>query len=224
MPRQLDEKEVEKIWRTFLTTGTIGDSQSLSKLDKLLDSRRLARRLPREPRCRICYVPFKGLGGWIIRRYTGRGPSKMNPQMCNICEQFAEKYRGGAEVEMSIVFADVRGSTTLAESMNTTAFSRLMNQFFRVTTDVMIQSDAMIEKFIGDGVTGLYVPGYAGPEHARVAVKAAQAILYATGHGDPGGAWIPVGVGVHTGIAYFGVVGQEHGPIDISALGDRATG
>lgn len=224
MPHHMDKQTIENAWRMFLTQGVAPDFHHLSPLESLLertfDMRKVARRLPREPRCRLCYVPFGGVGGWIARRYFKRGPSRLNPRMCNICELFAEKYQGGAEVELSIVFADVRGSTSLAEKMSSEEFSQLINRFFRVTTDVMMESDAFIEKFIGDGVTGLYVPGFAGPQHARMAAKAAQSILYATGHADPEGAWIPVGVGVHTGVAFIGAVGQEDGPWDIAALGD----
>jgi adenylate cyclase len=64
------------------------------------------------------------------------------------------------------------------------------------------------------------VPGFAGPEHARVAVDAARKVLKATGHDDPAGPWIPVGVGVHTGIAYVGSVEVTEGISDIALLGD----
>jgi adenylate cyclase len=64
------------------------------------------------------------------------------------------------------------------------------------------------------------VPGIAGPQHAQKAIEAALMILRDTGHADPGGPWIPVGVGVHTGIAYLGTVGTRGGAIDFTALGD----
>lgn len=85
---------------------------------------------------------------------------------------------------------------------------------------MLIQTNALVEKLIGDEVTGLYVPGFAGPQQAQRAVEAAQQILRATGHGRPEGPWIPVGVGVHTGLAYIGSVGRSDGLTDIAALGD----
>ena len=117
----------------------------------------------------------------------------------------------------------MRGSTTLAEKMVPSEFSRLIDRFYRVATDILVDADAWIEKLIGDEVTGLFIPGYAGPHHARLAVEAAQAILQATGHSSPEGPWIPVGVGVHTGIAYVGTVGKGGGMIEITALGDPST-
>jgi adenylate cyclase len=144
----------------------------------------------------------------------------MNPRLCNVCEQYAAKNLGGAEIELSMLFADVRGSTTLAEQMSTTEFSRLISRFYQVGTDVMVHSDALVDKLIGDEVTGLYVPGLAGPDHARVAIEAAKLLLAVTGHSDTDGPWVPVGAGVHTGVAFVGAVGSEQGLTDITTLGD----
>jgi adenylate cyclase len=101
-------------------------------------------------------------------------------------------------------------------------FGRLINRFFYAATRELFKSNGMVEKLIGDAVTGFFVPGIAGPEHARMAVVAAQSILRATGHGDPEGPWVPVGVGVHTGNAYVGAVSSGGGASDISVLGDTA--
>ncbi len=131
------------------------------------------------------------------------------------------KHPGGAEVELSLLFVDVRGSTTLAEGMSATEFSRLMNRFYRVATDVLIRTDAFIDKLIGDEVMAVYIPILAGSEPAHKALQAAQELLRATGHGEPGGPWLPVGVGVHTGTAFFGTVtGAEGALSDFTALGD----
>ncbi len=49
-------------------------------------------------------------------RVIGRGLSRLTLQFCRTCQDLASKHIGGAEVEVSLVFADVRGSTSLAES------------------------------------------------------------------------------------------------------------
>ncbi len=149
-------------------------------------------------------------------------PSKLNPQLCNECEMFAERFKGGAEVEVSILFADVRGSTPLAEKMNPMEFSSLINRFYHAATKVLFDSNAMVEKLIGDAVTGFYTTGISGHDHARRAVAAAREILQVTGHHAAGGPWIPVGVGVHTGQAYVGTVNADAGVSDIAVLGDTA--
>ncbi len=121
-----------------------------------------------------------------------------------------------------MLFADVRGSTALAERMSAADFSRLMNRFYAAATDVLIKTDALIDKLIGDEVVAFYLPLLTGPRHARPAVQAAQDLLRATGHGRSGGPWLPVGVGVHTGVAYFGGVGGVDGSVsDWTALGDN---
>jgi len=104
--------------------------------------------------------------------------------------------------------------------MSPTEFSKLINRFYQTATDVMVHSDAFIDKIIGDQVAGMYVPGFAGPDHPRRAIEAAQAILRAAGYGGDAEPWIPLGAGVHTGVAFVGSLGSEHGTHDITVLGD----
>jgi len=157
----------------------------------------------------------------LARTLFGLVPSKMNPQLCNVCERFADRHRGGAEVELSLLFADVRGSTTIAEDMHPSEYGALIDRFYRVTTRILFRRNAFVEKLIGDEVTGFFVPGFAGQDHARAAIEAGQEILVATGHGSEQGPWIPVGVGVHTGIAYVGAISTGAGTSDIALLGDN---
>jgi adenylate cyclase len=144
----------------------------------------------------------------------------MNPQICNVCERFARKHQGGTELETSLLFADVRGSTSLAEKMRAQEFSRLIDRFYRAASRVLFHHGGMVEKLIGDEVTGFFVPAFAGRRHARSAVAAGRDILQATGYGEEDGPWIPVGVGVHTGVAYIGSVGGKGETADIAVLGD----
>jgi adenylate cyclase len=174
--------------------------------------------LPSDPRCKMCGSPFKGWGGFIMH-LLGRDQSRYNPRFCEKCKVF--EHPGGAEVVLTMLFADVRGSTTLAEQMNAREFSNLINRFYKVATHVLIQTDALVDRLIGDEAIGLYLPGFAGPEHPRRAIEAAQELLRLTGHRDPKGPWLPVGIGVHTGPAFVGVVGGDESPADFTALGDH---
>lgn len=174
--------------------------------------------LPSDPRCKLCASPFKGWGGFIMH-LLGRDQSKYNPRFCQKCEVF--DHPGGAEVPLTMLFADVRGSTKIAEQMSTREFSQLINRFYTVASHVLIQSDAMVDRLMGDQAIGLYIPGFAGPEHPRKAIEAARDMLRLTGHYDSKGPWLPVGVGVHTGAAFVGVVGDESSTADFTALGDN---
>jgi adenylate cyclase len=175
--------------------------------------------LPSNPRCKLCAAPFKSWGGTLMRM-IGREQSKYNPRFCQPCDRFDNP--GGAEIELTMLFADVRGSTSIAERMSARDFSQLMNRFYTVASKVLIKTDALVDRLIGDEVIGLFIPGFAGQEHPRRAIEAAQELLELTGHRDIKGPWLPVGVGVHTGPAFVGVVGgTEDNPSDFTALGDN---
>jgi adenylate cyclase len=186
--------------------------------------------IPSRPRCRLCRAPFGAPGSFILRRY-GYTPWAKNPKMCARCfESLAGQSAmcpaaaesgdvRGAEIDVTMLFADVRGSSKLARQMPVFEFSRLMNRFYRVSREVLIEHDAIIEKFVGDEVVGLFIPLMAGTEHVKRAVEAAQALFRATGHGTPEGPWVPLGAGVHTGSAFVGMVGENESS-DFTALGD----
>jgi len=176
--------------------------------------------LPSDPRCTLCLAPFEGPGGTLVRAVLNKRRAVMNPLMCNTCEEGIKKLRYGLELEMSMLFADIRGSTPLAESMNNIDFKRLIDHFYAETTHVLMHSYAMIDKLAGDAVSGYYLPGIAGEDYAKKAIDAGEKMLKVTGHADPKGPWAPVGVGIHTGVAYFGAVGEGDGLVQLTALGD----
>jgi adenylate cyclase len=176
--------------------------------------------IPARERCRSCHAPFTGVGRWLLLLWGQRRYSR-NPRFCNFCFRYVFKRPGGAEVELSYLFVDVRGSTAHAEEMSTADFSRLMNEFYAVATDVLIKSDAFIDKIIGDEVMAIFIPAFTGPNHARPAVQAASQLLSKVEAVEFHGKRIQVGVGVHTGRAFFGTVGGAGGAMsDLTALGD----
>jgi adenylate cyclase len=203
-PRERDEA----FWLEFLTRGDPGERRQ----------RRYLSRLPHGPRCRICAAPFSGVGGTLMR-LVGKGQSAQSPNLCGSCFTFMSANRGGAEIDCTLLFADIRGSTSLAESMSATSFHRLLNRFYEVAAKVVYGHDGIVDKFVGDEVVAAFYPLLAEERHAAQGVAAARALLVATGHGEPGGAWVPIGVGVHTGRAWVGAVG-EHPHVELTAVGD----
>ena len=204
-----DQTSAEGYWRALLS----GEHPGLRR------GRHVLGLLPTNPRCKLCHAPFAGPFVPVMG-LLGKRRSTKNPRFCRDC--LADAPLGGAEIELSLLFADVRGSTALAEGLRPAEFAARMNRFFRAGTDVLIRTDALIDKFMGDEVIGLYVPGFAGPAHARVALQAAQELLRATGHADPDGPWLPIGIGVNTGTAYVGAVGSDSAVSDVTVLGDAA--
>jgi adenylate cyclase len=181
--------------------------------------RRTFRLIPIGPRCKMCSVPFAGVGKVLLSPF-GWKPWEKNPNLCTFCVRYLNKQDvSGAEVDVSFLFADVRRSSELARRVGTMEFTRLMQRFYDVATEVLFAGNGIIEKFVGDEVVGFFVPLLTGPNHAAAAVKAAEQLLRETGHADANGPWLPLGAGVHTGVAFVGMVSRGS-TSDFTAFGD----
>jgi adenylate cyclase len=179
--------------------------------------RRFWRLVPSSPRCKMCYSPFGAPGGPVLR-LIGKGRWPGNPKFCGGCFKDLYQHRQGAEIECSLLFADIRGSTALAESMGAAEFRGLLDRFYDAAMAVLIEHEAVVDKFVGDEVIGIFIPGLTGPEHARGAIDAGLELLRAMGEGADAQR-APIGIGVNSGVAYVGVVGiPEH--LEFTALGD----
>ena len=210
--RRFKVDTVEEMWQKNLTEGNV----------RWRRYRHLFGLLPSNPRCVNCHRPFDGPGGALLRIVQGLRKSDKNPRFCTDCYSFTSQFPGGAEIELTMLFVDVRGSTTIAENMENLEFSQLMNRFYEATINVLVRERAFIDKLVGDEVTALFIPGYAGKKHAQRAVRAGKDLLNVTGHGDPTGPWVPVGVGIHTGTAWVGsIAGASGAAADFTALGDN---
>jgi adenylate cyclase len=129
------------------------------------------------------------------------------------------KHHGGAEISGAMLFADIRGSTSLAERMSSGDYNALLNRFYTTASGVVFDHDGYVDKFVGDELVALFFPLLSGERYTARAVEAAQALLRATGHADPDGPWVPIGAGVHAGLAWFGAVG-EGSHVELTAVGD----
>jgi adenylate cyclase len=214
-----DENMISEVWHTYLTSGAKLKGMHLPWFEHPV-FKPVYRALPAEPRCQMCYIPFGGIGGFISKHLLDVKPSPMNPHICDVCERFAARYPGGTELEVSILFADIRGSTPMAEKMANREFSDLIQRFYTAGTKALYAHDAMIEKFVGDGLAAFFAPAFTGPNHALAAINAGKEILQVTGHGEGKTPWVPVGVGVNTGVAFIGAMKVEGGRNDITILGD----
>jgi len=191
----------EEMWEQMLT----GDYPRLHRM------RRMWGALPSPPRCKLCNAPFRGPGG-VLMRAIAYGPSSLNRRLCKWCIRAISKQPGGAEIEISVLFADVRGSTGIAERLPPEEYSRLIARFYGSAAAVIDDWDGILDKFVGDGAVALFIPGFTEKDHAANAIAAARSLLERT-------PWIPLGVGVHTGTSFVGAVG-EGDATDFTALGD----
>ena len=173
-------------------------------------------RLPSAPRCEACGSPYRGPGGALMR-LVGKAPSRKNPRWCRLCFEMAPP--GGATLTIGVLFADVRGSTALAEQMSPTAFAQTLNRFYSDVTKVIVRH-GIVDKLIGDEVMGLYFPPLtAGGRYVDAMVSDARDLLRAVGYGTAEGSRLDIGVGLDLGPAFVGVIGE--GDVrDFTALGD----
>lgn len=181
----------------------------------------ILRRLPSPPNCKLCAAPFAGPGGAVLRRF-GFARSVVNPQLCNNClTGFVKRGITGAEIPVTLLFADVRGSTSIGESMTPTDFRAYLDLFYRLGSQAILEHDGLVDKLVGDEIIGLFFGGITGPRHAAAGVAAGRALIRAAGKLDatPSGP-IPVGAAVHTGVAYVGTTGPAGAVTDFTALGD----
>jgi adenylate cyclase len=182
--------------------------------------RNFFKKIPSEPRCKLCYSPFNGFGGSLMK-ILGKGPWGRNPSICQMCfTELAKMGVGGVELEVTLLFADIRGSTALAESMSPTDYSAVVNRFFRCATKVIVNNDGIIDQLVGDEVVALFLPAFCGDDHARRAIETATMLVESMARPDGNTIPIPIGVGVHTGIAYVGSVGSADSFTDFTVLGD----
>jgi adenylate cyclase len=81
--------EVEELWREWFMMDAF-------QVEKRLHG--FFPNLPHNPRCEPCHTPLHGIGGLVLGTLFGRRQSNINPRFCNVCEEFAKKHPGGAEV------------------------------------------------------------------------------------------------------------------------------
>jgi adenylate cyclase len=167
------------------------------------------RMLPSDPRCAVCRAPFGGLGGRILRR-LGFGPSRKNPRLCAEC--FEKAPAGGVEMDVGVLFADVRGFTTLAERTDPRDMTAMLNRFYDAAVAVLCRH-AIIDKLVGDQVMALYLPQLLGDGAVEHMLADARQLL-AQAPAD-----LELGVGLDYGPAFVGNVGSGEVK-DFTAIGD----
>jgi len=193
----------------------VGENADLARF------RRVFRRVPASPRCKLCLAPFEGPGGAILR-HVGFARFAGNPAMCvNCVKDFRKSGVTGAEIPITLLFADIRGSTGIGERLEPREFKAFLDCFYRIASDVVLDHDGLVDKFVGDEVIGLFFGGVSGTNHAAAAIAAALDLAERCDRADatPSGP-IPLGTAVHFGTAYVGPSGPPGAVDDFTALGD----
>jgi adenylate cyclase len=180
--------------------------------------RRMWKRVPSSPRCKMCNAPFGGVGRVATKLFM-HGPSNVNPLLCSMCFRSMRDHPGGAEVQIAVLFADIRGSTGIAERTTASGFGRLVQQFYSKAARAIEEHNGILDKFLGDGIMALFLPVFSGQLFVGPAIETGQAILREVDDPELVAGGVRVGVGVHFGDAYVGAIGSDD-RLDFTALGD----
>jgi adenylate cyclase len=122
----------------------------------------------------------------------------------------------GVEVEVSIMFVDVRGFTAFAESAQAPEVVAELNSMFEVIVPIIREHGGHVDKFMGDGLLAVFGAPEGYEDHADRAVAAGLDIVHAVNTFD---ARLEVGVGINTGPVIAGSIGGG-GRLNFSVIGD----
>jgi adenylate cyclase len=159
-------------------------------------------------------IPLTGVLALPFRAF-GVTRSKMNPNICTICERsfrYVKKQRHISETA-TILFADIRGYTNLSEKIDPVALSQIVSIFHDQCAEAIWAHDGIVNKQMGDGLMAIFNFPITNERHAAAAIEAAidiQKRCRAVFEEDfplvgrlPQGA-LGVGVGVHSGQVEIG--------------------
>ena len=120
---------------------------------------------------------------------------------------------GGRTREVTLLFSDIRGFTTLSETQPPEEVVAILNRYFTLQVEVIFRHGGSLDKFIGDAIMAFWGAPLDDPEHARHAVACAldmaDALLAFRNELGEAGKGFDVGIGVHSGPAVVGLIGSE---------------
>jgi len=171
-------------------------------------------------------VPIRGVISAPFRAFGVR-PSRMNPNTCTICELMFTKVMHARKItiDATVMFADLRGYTSLSQSESPDAVSGLLDAFYDECANAIWAYDGLLNKTIGDAVMAVFNFPLVRAEHSGNAVRAARAIqkswcerreALVAAHGLTSSE-LGIGIGIHSGELSFGEFGRSHR--DLTAIG-----
>ena len=150
-------------------------------------------------------------------RLMGIKVSRMNPNLCTICETMFTrvKRRKQIVVPATVLFADLRGYTELAQSATSQDVLETLHGFADDCANAVWERDGIINKFIGDAMLAIFNFPILRDDHVQQAVLTAQDIQRrwaqrTAAMAASGGASIGLGIGIHTGLASIGEIGTAY--------------
>jgi adenylate cyclase len=148
----------------------------------------------------------------MLTRTFGR---YVSPQILDHILAHPERvHLGGERRDLTILFSDIRGFTSISEAAEPEEVVEMLNEYLTRMVEILLAHGGTLDKFIGDAVMGFWNAPAADPEHARHAVACAVAMIEETARIRE--RWIPegkaairIGVGINSGEAVVGNIGAE---------------
>jgi adenylate cyclase len=172
---------------------------------------------------KVALTELRKLHGSVVEKeeHTAALSRFLSPQVARgvVARELLEP----AELELTVIFTDVRGFTRLTESTDPQVMRRLLDEHLTAMSDIVLQRDGMVDKFIGDAVMAVFGAPVRTPDHAERALGCAEAMLVRqeelnekwASEGHPP---FNVGIGVNTGTATAGSVGGAK--LEYTVVGD----
>ena len=122
---------------------------------------------------------------------------------------------GGQEKELTVMFSDIRGFTTLSEGLAPAKLVGLLNEYLSEMTDTLFRHWGTLDKYIGDAIMAFWGAPYPQPDHAERACLAALEMISVlkklqAGWAAEGRPKIEIGVGINSGPVLIGNMGSKH--------------
>ncbi|MDW8295059.1 MAG: adenylate/guanylate cyclase domain-containing protein [Aquificaceae bacterium] len=151
--------------------------------------------------------------------------SYVSPQLLEIILKDPERLRlGGEKREITVLFSDLRGFTTLSEGLDPEKLVSLLNEYLEPMTLIVLEEGGMLDKYIGDAIMAVFNAPVDLEDHrdraCRTALKMLQKLKELnTGFRERFGLELNIGVGINTGYAVVGNMGSRV-RFDYTAIGD----
>jgi adenylate cyclase len=150
----------------------------------------------------------------------------LSPSMAEYVSDHPDQLKlGGEKRELTVFFSDIRGFTTISESLEPEALVELLNVYLGEMTQIVFRHEGMLDKYIGDAVMAVWGAPLPDPEHAKRACEATLEMVSRLRELNE--SWQPrgwptlrIGIGINTGPMVFGNMGSaEH--FSLTVMGDN---
>ncbi len=182
----------------------------------------------------LCLIPVNYFGVTAYRYFTEEREKRhmkamwsryLNPEVVDYLLKHPEEQQlGGKRGEVTVLFSDIRGFTSMSENLAPADVVQKLNEYLTAMTDVVANHGGIVDKFVGDAIMAVWGTPERCPDGPERAVRAAVEMLSTLD--DLNRRWesegrrrLDIGVGVNTGEAVSGNMGSP-GKMDFTVIGD----